>query len=150
MYIVDALTTSRRLEAENEKKKERKRNPESLANSSPPLSDAAVPFAGAATAGGNAAAAGARGEDPARAVLHRARGEEPAGGGHAPGRQLPQPGNLLQGRPLPHGAHPSKITAGLLLWFIALSISSSATEMCSEIHAGQLHVGLGFFFSIGN
>jgi len=49
-------------------------------------------------------AAGARGEDPAGALLHRARGAEPAGGGHAPGRQLPLAGALLQGRPLPHGA----------------------------------------------
>jgi len=49
-------------------------------------------------------AAGARGEDPAGALLHRARRAEPAGGGHAPGRQLPLAGALLQGRPLPYGA----------------------------------------------
>jgi len=60
-----------------------------------------VPGAGAVAV---AVAAGARGEDPARALLHRARRAEPAGGGHAPGSELPQPGALLQGRPLPHGA----------------------------------------------
>lgn len=49
---------------------------------------------------------GARGEDPAGAILHRARGEEPAGGGHPPGGHLPLPGALLQGPPFPHGAHP--------------------------------------------
>ena len=57
------------------------------------------------------AAEGACGTDPAGTVLHRAGGEEPAGGGHPPGSQLPLWGTLLQGRPFPHGAHPGMHTS---------------------------------------
>ena len=59
-------------------------------------------------------AAGARGEDPAGALLHRARRAEPTGGGHAPGRQLPLSGALLQGRALPHGARAGNRSAGVI------------------------------------
>jgi len=60
-------------------------------------------------------AAGARGEDPAGALLHRARrAEEPTGGGYAPGHQLPLSGALLQGRALPHGARAGNRSAGVI------------------------------------
>ena len=59
-------------------------------------------------------AAGARGEDPAGALLHRARRAEPTGGGRAPFRQLPLSGALLQGRALPHGARAGNRSAGVI------------------------------------
>jgi len=59
-------------------------------------------------------AAGAHGEDPAGALLHRARRAEPTGGGPAPGRQLPLSGALLQGRALPHGARAGNRSAGVI------------------------------------
>jgi hypothetical protein len=60
---------------------------------------------------------GARGEDPAGALLHRARRAEPISGGHAPGGELPEPRALLQGRPLPHGAHPGTHAATMHTYF---------------------------------